>query len=151
MSEFLTDTTPLILAEGGAGLWESIVNLFVALSGIVIALLELALPFLPLAGWIAFWLFAVNWVKLRQVMIEGGWIGVVLIGLIAVLVWGTVSPPEDGYHYMLGLSVTNYFGKLIYVTILICIMFLCGMVQLGGMLPACCQFEEAEEHVGDSH
>lgn len=143
-----------LFADAG-GLWDSLVSLFGALWGILISLLAIVAPFLPLAGWIAFWLFAVNWVKLREVMIEGGWIGVVLIGVVTVLVWGTVAPPPDGDHYLLGLTVSNFVGKFIYVTILFCIMFLCGTVQLGGFLPACCQFHEGEaatdEHGDDGH
>lgn len=154
MQHLSFDTIPALFADVG-GLWDSVINLLVALWGILVSLIGIAAPFLPLVGWIAFWLFAVNWVKLREVMIEGGWIGVVLIGIVTVIVWGTVAPPPDGNHYLLGLTVSNFVGKFVYVTILFCIMFLCGTVQLGGFLPACCQFEEqesaaAEEH-GDDH
>jgi len=134
-------------SESGSRLWDNLVNLLLALWGVLVALVELIAPWTPLIAWIAFWLFAVNWVKLREVMIRGGWIGVVLIGLVMVLVWGTVAPPEGGVHYILGLSLSNYVGKTVYVTVLLCIMFLCGSVQLAGFLPACCRFEEqpAEE------
>jgi hypothetical protein len=45
-----------------------------------------------------------------------------------------------------GLSLSNYVGKTVYVTALVCIMFLCGSVQLSGCCAACCRFEEDEPH-----
>ena len=119
---------------------ELITNLQTLLSAswnVLVSLLGLLLPWTPLIAWVAFWLLAVNWVKLREVMIQGGWIGVALIGLIMVLVWGVVAPPDDGAHHMFGLHVSNFVGKTVYVTALLTIMFLCGSVQLSG---ACGQF-----------
>ncbi|MFQ5733495.1 MAG: hypothetical protein ACE5KM_16275 [Planctomycetaceae bacterium] len=137
-----------------SGLWDNLVNLFDALWGVVVSLVQVVAPWTPLLAWIAFWLFAVNWVKLRQVMIQGGWIGVVLIGSVIVLVWGTVAPPQDG-HLMLGMKLSNYVGKTVYVTVLFCIMFLCGSLQLSGFLPGCCRFpdedEQAEDHAHAAH
>ncbi|MEX2286939.1 MAG: hypothetical protein WD648_07615 [Planctomycetaceae bacterium] len=111
----------------------------------------LALPYLPLVAWVVFWLFAVDWVRLWQILRwrSGGWVGLVLIGLLAVLVWGTVSPPEAGTHSFLGLSVSNYVGKTAYVTMLFCIMLLCGSIQLSGLLGDCCRV--AEEPESDVH
>jgi hypothetical protein len=135
-----------LLADSSAGpqLWDNILNLLASLWGIAVSLVELAAPWTPLLAWIVFWLFAVNWVKLRQVMIRGGWIGVVLIGLVMVLVWGSVAPPSGQTHHIFGLTLSNYVGKTVYVTVLFCIMFLCGSVQLAGFAPACCQFPEEE-------
>lgn len=153
-AEWLTGTlqnvSPFSLAE--AGLWDHLVTLLAALWGIFVSLVSLVVPWTPLAAWIIFWLFAVNWVKLREIILQGGWIPVVLIGLVMVLVWGTIAPPPGGTHELFGLSVSNYVGKFVYVTILFCIMFLCGAVQLAGFLPGCCPFEEeAEAEPADSH
>ena len=82
------------------------------------------------------------------------WIGLLLLGLVAVMAWGTVDPPPSGYHQFLGLTVGNFVGKTILVTVLICIMFLCGSVQLSGFCGSLCQFDEPElepEHAGDDH
>ena len=106
--------------------------LLLASWNVVISLLELLAPWSPLIAWVAFWLLAVNWVKLREVMIQGGWIGVVLLGVMMVLVWGVVAPPSAGPLHMFGLSVSNFVGKTVYVTALLTIMFLCGSVQLSG-------------------
>ncbi len=114
---------------------------------------RLAMPYLALVAWVVFWLFAVDWVKLWQVLRwrSGGWVGVVLIGLLAVLVWGTVSPPEAGTHSFLGLSVSNYVGKTVYVTTLICIMLLCGSIQLSGLLGECCRVADEPDSEPELH
>jgi len=113
-------------------LLTAVVDLFVALWGLLAALGSALLPWAPLLCWIAFWMLAVDWKKLRTTQLEGGVIGLVLLGLMAVLVWGVIAPPEGGRHSLLGLQVSNFTGKLIYVTALIVIMQLCGAVQLSG-------------------
>jgi hypothetical protein len=127
--------------------------LFSASWNLIITLLGMMLPWTPLMAWVAFWLLAVNWVKLREVMIVGGWIGVVLIGVMMVLVWGVVAPPTDGTHHLFGLNVTNFVGKTVYVTALFTIMFLCGSVQLSGACGKLAQFPEevADDGHGDAH
>lgn len=129
------------------GVWTSLQDLFLALGNLIVSLLQTVAPWTPLLAWIAFWLFAVNWVKLRSVMTAGGWIGVVLIGLVWVATWGTISPAEE--HHLLGLTVSNYVGKTVFVTVLLCIMFLCGSLQLAGFLPACCSHDA--ESTDDAH
>lgn len=131
-------------------------NLLVAGWDVVISLLVLVLPWTPLVAWVAFWLLAVNWVKLRDVMLRGGWLGVVLMGLVMVLVWSVVAPPASGSHHLFGLNVSNFVGKTVYVTALLTIMFLCGSVQLSGACGTLAQFPEvapADDHHGshDDH
>ena len=96
------------------------------------AIIAALAPWTPLIAWIAFWTLAIDWVQLRSFLLKGGWIGVVLLGLTTVLVWGVVAPPEAGVHSLLGLSVSNFVGKTVYVTTLIVIMLLCGSMQLSG-------------------
>ncbi len=119
---------------------------------VVISLLVLLAPWTPLIAWVAFWLLAVNWVKLREVMIQGGWIGVVLLGIMMILVWGMVAPPLAGAHHLFGLHVSNFVGKTVYVTALLTIMFLCGSVQLSGACGDCALFpEDVPEHGHGDH
>lgn len=115
-------------------LLDSVIQLLYALWILIGALADLLVPWIPLAAWIGYWLFAVDWVRLREIMLRGGAVGVVLIGLMAALVWGMVAPPAGGYHFLLGLQLSNFVGKIVYVTGLLTIMFLCGSVQLAG----CC-------------
>jgi hypothetical protein len=133
---------------------QSFIQLLTALGALIVALGRVLLPFLPLVAWIAFWMLAVNWTKLRVVFLQGGWIGLLLIGVVAVLVWGTVAPPPSGAHHLLGLTLGNFVGKTVFVTTLICIMFLCGSVQLSGACGKLCNFEEPaaeSEHHGGGH
>ncbi|HUG90262.1 MAG TPA: hypothetical protein VML55_05485 [Planctomycetaceae bacterium] len=169
-------------------LGRSLQQLGEALRDLFVALFDVIGPWLPLViglgVWIVYWTCAVNWIRLREVLVRGGWIGLLLIAFAAVLVWGTVDPPahyavrtadgrtllgtslavaDDGvtlidaagqtltipgsglreitaYHRLLGLRVSNFVGKAVYVTALVCIMFLCGSVQLGG----CCRVQDDE-------
>src|SRR3569623_1736087 len=89
-------------------------QLFVALEALVWSLVLIIGPWLPLVLWIVYWLFAVNRVNLREVLVRGGWIGVALIGFMAILVWGTVAPPPNNYHEMFGLTVSNFVGKTVF-------------------------------------
>src|SRR5262245_15961448 len=115
------------LLQTAGSLWE----LFTALLAVLV-------PWTPLAAWIAFWLLAVNWIRLRQVLARGGWIGLVLIGAVAVLVWGYVSPGSGAFDFF-GLRVSNFVEKTIYVSGLVCLMFLCGALQLAGFSSDLCQ------------
>jgi hypothetical protein len=109
---------------------RNLLELLQATWNVVVTLLTLILPWTPLICWVAYWLFAVNWVKVREVLIKGGWIGIVLLGLMTVVVWGVVDPPDAGTHHLFGLHVSNFVGKTVFVTALFTIMFLCGSVQL---------------------
>jgi hypothetical protein len=123
-------------------LLENLAQLFGALWNLFYALLTATLPWTPLLAWVVFWLFGVNWEKLNRVLLSGGWIGLVLVGLVTILVWGVVAPPEGGMHSLPGLIVDNFVGKAVYVTMLITIMFLCGSVQRSGCCAQCCQFAD---------
>jgi len=129
----------------------SLQDLLVAGWHVVTNLLVLIVPWTPLIAWVAFWLFAVNWEKLYTVLAKGAVIGVLLIGLMAILVWGLVAPPADGVHHLFGLQPSNFVGKTIYVTMLLTIMALCGSVQLSGACGTLFPEVEADEHDGDGH
>ncbi len=115
-------------------LLTSLGQFIVALWALVMALIRTIGPWTPLIAWVAFWTLAVDWKKLQKVLWSGGVIGVVLIGLVWMLVWGVVDPPVDGHHYIFGLQLSNFVGKLVYVTTLIVIMYLGGSVQLSGLV-----------------
>lgn len=112
---------------------ESLWQFLSAGSALILAIVKAVGPWTPLIAWIAFWSLAVDWKKLQHVLLGGGAIGVVLIGLMAMLVWGVVDPPIDGHHYIFGLQLSNFVGKLVYVTMLLVIMYLAGSVQLAGL------------------
>lgn len=118
--------------EALGNLLDSLSELFFSLVNIVGDLAALIVPWAPLIAWVAFWLLAVNWVKLREIFLRGGWVGFVLLAFVMILVWGAVAPPVSGSHNLLGLKLSNYVGKTVYVTFLFCIILICGSVQLSG-------------------
>ena len=121
---------------------------------LISALVSILLPWTPLAAWIVFWTFGVNWVKLRESLAKGGWVGLVLIGAVTVLLWGTIAPASGAFDFF-GLKVSPFVEKTVYVSGLYCIMFLAGALQLSGCCASCCQFSEpiqiAETHGNDAH
>ena len=118
------------ISRVGSSFWE-----------LLVAVLAVLVPWTPLAAWIVFWLFAVNWLKLRQTLAKGGWVGLVLIGASMVLVWGSISPGSGGFDFF-GLRISNFVEKTVYVSGLFVMMFLAGALQLSGFCAACCQFNE---------
>ena len=126
---------------------------------LLVAMLAVLVPWTPLAAWIVFWLFAVNWIRLRQTLAKGGWVGLVLIGASMVLVWGSISSGSGAFDFF-GLRVSNFVEKTVFVSGLFVMMFLAGALQLSGFCAGCCQFNEpvliADTHGhdaghGDSH
>lgn len=132
-------------------LLQSLTNVFWSLLDVVIALVNVILPWLPLLAWIAFWSLAVNWVRTWDVLRNGGFIGVLLLMFVSVLVWGAVAPPPEGSHFLFGLSVSNYAGKFIYVTMLTCIALLCGSVQMSGTFGSLIDFSDQTEEAAEVH
>lgn len=131
--------------------FSSLLQLITAAWQLLVALFLLITPWAPLIGYLAFWLFAVDWVKFRLVIIRGGWIGILLIVFMATLVWGLIAPPAGDHHNLLGLHVTNFVGKFVYVAALTVMMFLCGSVQLSGLCGSWARFPEdtpADDHHG---
>lgn len=135
-------------------LWQALAQLGGSIWELLVALLAAAAPWTPLAAWIIFWLFAVNWVKLRETFSKGAWVGLVLVGALAVLIWGSISPGAGTFDFF-GLHVSNFVEKTVYVSGLYVLMFLAGALQLSGFCANCCNFEEpvaVEVHAhGDGH
>lgn len=134
-------------------LLQALLNLLAAIVELLVAVGTIIVPWIPLIAWAAFWALAVNWQRLAGVIRSGAFIGVALIALLAVLVWGCVAPPIDGHHYfnLLGfkLSVSNFTGKLVYVMGLVVIMFAAGSAQLSGMFDGLVSFADDEEPADD--
>ncbi len=123
----------------------SLFDLFQALWLVLVALLTILAPWTPLIAWLAFCLFAINWVRVWPDIARGGWIGLVLIGLVAAVVWAVIAPPAGGSHFFFGLTVSNFVGKLVYVTSILVMMFMCGSVQLSGACGEWAHFPDAPE------
>ena len=61
----------------------------------VVASVIFTAPVLPVLAWALFWLFAVDWTRLRQIILKGGWLGVVLVGVVMVVVWQQIVPEAE--------------------------------------------------------
>lgn len=136
--------------EAVTQLLDSLLNVVTALLNVLVALVNIVLPWFPLLIWIGFWSLAVNWARAFDILRKGGFIGVLLMMFVAVLVWGAVAPPIEGTHSLFGLTVNNYSGKFIYVTMLTCIALLCGSAQMSGAFGSLVDFSD-ESDSGESH
>ena len=151
-----------VIMEALFNLFTSLVGVFQALLNLVVSVVLVLIPWLPLLGWLAFFSLAVNWSKAWPILRRGGILGVLLLMVVGVLVWGSVAPPEGGKHYLLGLAVGNFTGKFVYVTMLTCMALMCGSAQLSGAFGSLAVFPEAaaeddhdhhghDDHGHDSH
>jgi hypothetical protein len=144
-----------VIMEALFNLFTSLVDVFQALLNLVVSVVLVLIPWLPLLAWLAFFSLAVNWAKAYPILRRGGILGVLLLMVVAVLVWGSVAPPEGGKHYLLGMAVSNFTGKFIYVTMLTCMALMCGSAQLSGAFGSLAVFPEAtaedDHHGHDGH
>lgn len=131
-------------------LFDSLLNLIQAVWQVALNLLLLILPWVALIAWVAWWLLAVNWVRLRETLLKGGLIGYALFYFMMILIWGVCAPPEGGSHYLFGMTLSNFVGKTVYVTMLFVIMFVCGSVQLSGAVDRFLNFE-GDDGPADDH
>lgn len=138
-------------------LLKSLVALLHAAFSVVSATFFLLLPYLGLICWVGYWLLAVNWTKLYELLFKkGAIVSFSLLIIFWVLVWCTVSPPADGYHDWFGFKVGNVVGKLVYVVGLTSLAFICGSVQLSGAVNRFIDFSdelatEALDAAGHDH
>ena len=123
---------------------DNLVALFQSLIDVVVALLNIVLPWLPLLAWIAFWTLAVNWVKAFDILRKGGFVGVLLLMFVAVLVW-VRSLLLSRNTITCSVCRSQLCGKFIYVTLLTCIALLCGSAQMNGFAKSLCHFEDEPE------
>ena len=135
---------------------NSLLELIIATYNFIVSFVAMILPYGALVAWVAVWLLGVNWVKFRKVLSEGGVVGLGLIALVMILVWGLIAPPEGGAHDLGLVTVSNFVGKTVFVSSLFVIMFLCGAVQLSGACGNCVCFKEDEpaapqEHASHAH
>jgi hypothetical protein len=76
---------------------------------------------------VAWWLWGVNWRNAWPALAEGGWMPLVLVGIMAAYVWSRVSPSTV---IVLGfMTVPNLLWQFGAVGLLICLILFCGWVQ----------------------
>lgn len=112
-------------------------NLFDALIGVTLAVVQLFQPWVPLLLWVVFWCVLVDWRVFRRQLKQGGWIPLALLFFLGALFWSLLDPTASGRHTLFGLSASNLVGKIVYVSGLACLMFVCGSFQLAsGLRPS---------------
>jgi hypothetical protein len=94
-------------------------------------LTETFLPFLqmilPVAIWMAFWLWAVNWKKVWPTLAEGAWAPCVLLILIAALVWSRIVP--GSFNFLDIVTIPNFWWQLGGVGVLASLALFSGWLQ----------------------
>src|SRR5262245_50181702 len=88
---------------------QTLWNIVVDFASIVVQLLSFALSWSLVIAWLAWWLWGVNWKKLRPVLAQGGWAPSVLVLLVCALVWSRVAPSTGNF---LGLTLPNFWWQL---------------------------------------
>jgi hypothetical protein len=82
---------------------------------------------LPIVAFIAWCLWGVDWRKTWPVLAEGGWVPLVLVGLMAGVVWALVFPATA---ILFGfIPVPNGLWQIGAAGLLICLAFTCGWLQ----------------------
>lgn len=131
---------------------HSLEHLFFAVFKVVTVVFFLVRPYVALISWLAFWTLAVNWVKLYDVLFKkGGIVGLLLMCFMCILIWGLIAPPADGFHALLGMKLSNFVAKTVFVSSLVTIMFLCGSVQLSGSVAGWTNFAEPVDEPAHGH
>jgi hypothetical protein len=98
------------------------------------------LKFLPVVAFPAWCLWGIDWRRGWAVLAEGGWVPLVLIGIMAGVVWAFVFPSSAS---VLGIfSLPNYLWQIVAVTLLICLALACGWLQgVFGWYPPAVSFD----------
>ena len=82
---------------------------------------------LPIVVLVAWCLWGIDWRKTWPVLAEGGWMPLILIGIMAGVVWSLVFPKSV---ILFGfIPVPNGLWQLGTVGLLICLALACGWIQ----------------------
>jgi hypothetical protein len=111
-----------------SGVLESLLTFLAAGGDLLAAFVLLATPWLPLGAWAAFWLFAVDWMRLRRILVpQSGMIGLLLIAVFAAWI-STLIAPVTAKSLLLPVV-----ERIAVLTTWIVVMMACGAVQLLGI------------------
>ena len=89
---------------------------------------------------VAWWLWGVDWRTGWPVLATGGWMPLVLVGIMAALVWSRISPSTA---ILFGfVAIPNLLWQLSTVGLLIGLILFCGWLQTRyGWYPPAISFE----------
>lgn len=110
-----------------SGVVESLWAFLTAGGDLLAAFVLLVTPWLPLGAWAVFWLFAVDWMRLRRILVpQSGMVGLLLIAVFAAWISTLIAPVTTN---SLLLPVVERIAVL---TTWIVVMMTCGALQLLG-------------------
>jgi hypothetical protein len=100
------------------------------------------LTFILAVGWIAWWLWGVNWKSVWPTLAHGAWAPLVLVIVVTALVWSQITPADCG---CLGfVTIPNFWWQLGEVSLLAGLALFCGWLQgYFHWTPAPVEFEPA--------
>jgi hypothetical protein len=112
--------------------------------------LALGLRWLLLIGWVAWWLWGVNWSKAWPVLARGAWVPLLLALVFVALVWSRLEPTP--YEGIPGVTVPNFWWQLVAVSLLAGVALICGWLQgVLGWAPAEVDLEPPAPSHGHGH
>ncbi|HTN00711.1 hypothetical protein [Planctellipticum variicoloris] len=110
-----------------SGVVESLSTFLAAGGDLAAAFLLLIRPWVPLGAWAAFWLFAVDWMRLRRILVpQSGMVGLLLIAVFAAWI-STLIAPVTAKSLLLPVV-----ERIALLTTWIVVMMACGALQLLG-------------------
>jgi hypothetical protein len=109
----------------------------------------LVLLSLLLVAWVAWWLWAVNWVHAWDWLGRGAWVAVALLVFLGALVWSQISP-RDLYVGFTFLPAS--WWHLVATALLAGLALFCGWLQgVMGWVPADIPVYPADDAHDDTH
>lgn len=96
------------------------------LADMAVTLLLLAMAWGLVIGWTAWWLKAVNWVRLRGYLREGAWVPIVLLAVLAALAWSRLAPQDLSLGFT---RVPNFWWQLAAVGLIAAYTLFLGHLQ----------------------
>jgi hypothetical protein len=84
-------------------------------------------PFLLIICWICYCLLLVGWREVGHIMRRGGWVCLVLLGLIGTYAWASIAGP---IVVVAGVSLPSMLEKFIVVAVMAGLAALCAFVQV---------------------
>lgn len=109
-----------------SGVLESLWAFLAAGGDLLAAFVLLVTPWLPLGAWAAFWLFAVDWMRLRRILVpQSGMVGLLLIAVFTAWI-STLIAPVTAQSLLLPVV-----ERIAVLTTWIVVMMTCGAQLLG--------------------
>jgi hypothetical protein len=104
-----------------------LVRLLTDFWSVLIILSRYVFPWFLAFAWFGWWLWGVSWQKTWPVLRQGGWVGAVLIMVIAALTWSQMAPSSCSFLGV--ITVPNFWWQLGSVGLIALLTFFCGWLQ----------------------